>query len=100
MKSEPSIIFFLFITFFYVTASASKSDDSTMPPRRIQAKTVDVSKCVSDRVSMIHKVTAPKQVSLNIQTVGWHCRLAKKTWFPCNSSFEKINNYCISKAHC
>ncbi|GFO23380.1 WD repeat-containing protein 90 [Plakobranchus ocellatus] len=44
------------------TALASKSDEASLaPPRRIQPRTVDVSKCVSDRVSMIHKITAPKQ---------------------------------------
>lgn len=42
-------------------AGASRGDDCAVPPRRIQPRTVDVSKCVSDRVSMINKITAPKQ---------------------------------------
>ncbi|CAG5134844.1 unnamed protein product, partial [Candidula unifasciata] len=37
------------------------SSSSVMPPKRIQPQTLDVSKCVSDRVSMIHKLTAPRQ---------------------------------------
>ncbi|RUS87769.1 hypothetical protein EGW08_004515 [Elysia chlorotica] len=43
------------------TAAASK-DDGAAAPRRIQPRTVDVSKCVTDRVAMIHKITAPKQL--------------------------------------
>ncbi|XP_035829418.1 WD repeat-containing protein 90 [Aplysia californica] len=41
--------------------TANKSDVGASGPQRIQARTVDVSKCVSDRVSMIHKLTTPKQ---------------------------------------
>ncbi|KAK7003519.1 WD repeat-containing protein 90 [Biomphalaria glabrata] len=36
-------------------------DGPSIPPVKAQTKTVDVSKCVSDRVSMIHKLTSPRQ---------------------------------------
>ncbi|KAH9513092.1 WD repeat-containing protein 90 [Bulinus truncatus] len=42
---------------------SSANEPYTVPPLRTQSKSVDVSKCVSDRVSMIHKLTAPKQKS-------------------------------------
>ncbi|BFZ03507.1 hypothetical protein BsWGS_06545 [Bradybaena similaris] len=53
-------------TFDAIQMSSPKSRgksaaSSVIPPKRIQPRTLDVSKCVSDRVSMIHKLTAPRQ---------------------------------------
>ncbi|CAL1536659.1 unnamed protein product [Lymnaea stagnalis] len=44
-----------------LTKFASNMHSAIHDPLRIQTRTVDVSKCVSDRVSMIHKLTAPKE---------------------------------------
>ncbi|XP_041363253.1 WD repeat-containing protein 90-like isoform X2 [Gigantopelta aegis] len=37
------------------------SDSKVLNPKRVPVRTVDVSKCVSERVSMIHKLTSPKE---------------------------------------
>lgn len=52
--------------------NVSGESDAGHNPMRVQPKAVNVSKCVSDRVSMIHKLTAPKEVGCGYKLSEYH----------------------------
>jgi hypothetical protein len=47
----------------YISGAPGRIFPREPSPKRIAPKTVDVSKAVSDRVSLISKITSPKKVN-------------------------------------